>query len=65
MNMPVETFLTTLYTTVDDWYHWYQQHAPRLLAGKAGKKPLFSDSEVICSPIARSLRFPSPSTGWA
>ena len=50
MNMPVETFLTTLYTIVDDWY---QQHAPRLLAGKAGRKPAFSDSEVITLSLAQ------------
>ena len=50
MNMPTETFLTTLYTIVDDWY---QQYAPKLLAGKAGKKPLFSDSEVITLSLAQ------------
>ena len=50
MNMPTETFLTTLYTLVDDWY---QQHAPRLLAGKSGRKPSFSDSEVITLSIAQ------------
>lgn len=50
MNMPTDAFLTTLYTIVDDWY---QQHALRLLAGKAGKKPLFSDSEVMTLPIAQ------------
>lgn len=50
MNRPTETFLTTLYTIVDDWY---QQHAPRLLAGKAGKKPLFSDSEVMTLSLAQ------------
>ena len=44
MNMPTDAFLTTSYTIVDDWY---QQHVPALLAGKAGKKPLFSDSEVM------------------
>ena len=38
MNMPTETFLTTVYTIIDDWY---QPYAPNLLAGKAGKKPLF------------------------
>lgn len=42
--MPMETFLTTVYTIVDDWY---QQHASLLLAGKAGKKPIFSDSEAM------------------
>ncbi len=50
MNMPVKAFLTTLYTIVDDWS---QQHAPRLLAGKTGKKPLFSNSEVITLSLAQ------------
>lgn len=50
MNMPTETFLTTLYTIVDDWY---QAHAPRLLAGKVGQKPVFSDSEVITLSLAQ------------
>jgi hypothetical protein len=50
MNMPTEAFLTALYTRVDDWY---KQHAPDLLAGKAGAKPLFSDSEVITLSIAQ------------
>ncbi len=50
MNMPTETFLTTLYTIVDDWY---QKHAPRSVAGRAGKKPIFSDSEVMTLSIAQ------------
>ena len=50
MNMPTETFLTTLYTIVDDWY---QQHGPRLLPSKVGKKPLFSDSEVMTLSLAQ------------
>lgn len=50
MNMPTENFLTTVYTIVDDWY---QQYAPKLLAGKAGKKPVFSDSEVITLSLAQ------------
>lgn len=44
MNMPMETFWTALYTIADDWY---KANAPALLRGKAGKKPEFSDSEVI------------------
>lgn len=44
MNMPMDAFWSALYTIVDDWY---KAHAPTLLAGKAGKKPEFSDSEVI------------------
>jgi hypothetical protein len=50
MNMPVDAFLTALYTTVDDWY---QAKGQALLAGKAGAKPLFSDSEVITLAIAQ------------
>ncbi len=50
MNMPTETFLTTLYTIVDDWY---QDHVPRLLPHKAGTKPVFSDSEVITLSLAQ------------
>lgn len=50
MNMPTEAFLTTLYTMVDDWY---QEHAPTLLAGKVGAKPLFSDSEIITLSLAQ------------
>ena len=50
MNMPTETFLTTLYTIIDDWY---QQYAPRFLAGKAGRKSQFSDSEVMTLSLAQ------------
>ena len=50
MDMPTEAFLTTLYTIVDDWY---QQHAPTLLAGKAGAKPHFADSEVLTLSVAQ------------
>ena len=35
---------TVVYVVVDDWY---QEHGVRLLKGKRGKKPRFSDSEVI------------------
>jgi hypothetical protein len=50
MNMPVETFLTALYTYVDDWY---QTAGRRLLAGKVGKKPEFADSEVLTLMLAQ------------
>ena len=50
MDMPTETFLTTLYTIVDDWY---QAHAPLLLAGKTGARPAFADSEVLTLSIAQ------------
>jgi len=35
---------TVVYVLVDDWY---QAHGVHLLSGKAGKKPRFSDSEVL------------------
>jgi hypothetical protein len=50
MNMPTDAFLTALYTHVDDWY---QAHAPGLLAGKAGVRPEFSDSEVLTLSLAQ------------
>lgn len=50
MNMPVETFLTALYTYVDDWY---QTEGSRLLADKAGRKPEFADSEVLTLALAQ------------
>lgn len=50
MDMPVDAFLTALYTIVDDWY---QAEAPKLLAGKVGSKPEFSDSEVLTLSLAQ------------
>ena len=50
MNMPTDAFLTTWYVIVDDGY---QLHGPRLLAGKAGAKPRFSDSEVLTLSLAQ------------
>jgi hypothetical protein len=48
--MPTETFLTTLYTIVDDRY---QQHAPGSISGRVGRRPLFSDSEVMSLSLAQ------------
>jgi hypothetical protein len=50
MNMPLDTFLIALYTFVDDWY---QEKGQAYLAGKVGKKPTFSDSEVLTLSIAQ------------
>jgi hypothetical protein len=50
MKMPTDAFLTALYTLVDDWY---QEHGAALLAGKVGKKPEFSDSEVLTLALAQ------------
>ena len=46
------TLLTTAYVLVDDWYI---ENAPRLLKGKAGAKPVFSDSEVITLMLAQDF----------
>jgi hypothetical protein len=43
------TLLTIMYILVDDWY---KPNAPRLLKGKVGAKPVFSDSEVITLMLA-------------
>lgn len=50
MNMPVDAFLTALYTHVDDWY---QAAGQRLLAHKPGSPPMFADSEVITLVLAQ------------
>jgi hypothetical protein len=50
MNMPLDTFLTALYTIVDDWY---QLEGAVSLKGKVGVKPTFTDSEVLTLSIAQ------------
>ncbi len=51
------TLLTIMYVMVDDWY---KEQAPRLLKGKVGAKPVFSDSELITLMLAQdSLSFDS------
>ena len=48
--------LTILFVLVDDWY---QAHGRKLLIGKPGAKPEFSDSEVMTLMIAQDyLPFP-------
>jgi hypothetical protein len=50
MNQSVETFLVALDTRVDDWV---QHNAAAMAAGRAGAKPVFSDSEVITLALAQ------------
>lgn len=53
------TLLTIMYVLVDDWY---KENAPRLLQGKVGAKPVFSDAEVITLMLAQDfLSFESES----
>jgi hypothetical protein len=56
MPVDVETLLTIILVLVDDWY---QQSGVRLLKGKRGDKPRFSDSEVITLLLAMDY-FPFP-----
>lgn len=56
MSVDVETLLTIILVLVDDWY---QQFGVRLLKGKRGAKPRFSDSEVITLLLAMDY-FPFP-----
>lgn len=56
MPVDVETLMTIILVLVDDWY---QQSGARLLKGKRGDKPRFSDSEVITLLLAMDY-FPFP-----
>jgi len=56
MTVDFETLLTIIYVLVDDWY---RHSGRRLLKGKRGAKPIFSDSEVITLLLAMDyLPFP-------
>ena len=48
-SIEFSTLLTIMYVLVDDWY---KANAPRLLKGKVGAKPVFSDSELITLMLA-------------
>ena len=49
MNRHTDAFLAGLYVIVDDWY---LTQGVRLLSGKVGAKPIFSDSEVMTLALA-------------
>jgi len=48
-SISIETLLTIIYVIVDDWY---QEKGHQHLKGKVGRKPRFSDSEVMTLMIA-------------
>lgn len=48
-SISIETLLTIIYVMVDDWY---QEKGQQHLLGKVGRKPDFSDSEVMTLMIA-------------
>jgi hypothetical protein len=51
-SIDIETILTIIYVLVDDWY---QSKGRAMLQGKAGRKPVFSDSEVIALMLAEDF----------
>jgi hypothetical protein len=56
-SISISELLTIIFVLVDDWY---QNHASKILAGKVGAKPEFSDSEVMTLMIAQDY-IPYPS----
>jgi hypothetical protein len=56
-SIPIIDILTIIFVLVDDWY---QVEGIQLLKGKPGKKPEFSDSEVMTLMLAQDfIPFPS------
>lgn len=51
-SISISDILTIIFVLVDDWY---QHHGVKLLKGKAGAKPVFTDSEVITLMIAQDF----------
>ena len=51
-SINIETLLTIIYVLVDDWY---QEKGRDLLQGKVGRKPEFSDSEMITLIVAEDF----------
>ena len=56
-SISISDIFTITYVLVDDWY---QTAGIKLLAGKAGSKPVFTDSEVITLMIVQDY-IPYPS----
>jgi len=48
-SIPISDLLTIIFVVVDDWY---KTQGARLLKGKPGAKPQFTDSEVITLMLA-------------
>ncbi len=56
-SITISDLLTIIFVLVDDWY---QKEGVKLLQGKAGRKPEFSDSEVMTLMLAQDY-IPYPS----
>ena len=56
-SIPMDDIFLHIYTMIDDWY---QAHASETRTGQPGKKPEFSDSEMMTMMIAMDyIPFPS------
>jgi hypothetical protein len=56
-SIPITDILTIIFVLVDDWY---QVKGVQWLKGKPGKKPIFTDSEMITLMLAQDfIPFPS------
>jgi hypothetical protein len=56
-SISISDILTIIFVLVDDWY---QSYGNKFLVGKAGAKPVFTDSEVITLTLAQDyIPFPS------
>ena len=51
-SISIPDLLTIIYVEVDDWY---QAQGKKLLSGKPGAKPIFSDSEMMSLMIAQDF----------
>jgi len=51
-SISIIELLTIIFVLVDDWYQIY---GPALLQGKTGKKPIFTDSEVMTLMLAHDF----------
>jgi hypothetical protein len=56
-SISINELFTIIFVLVDDWY---QQEGVKLLKGKPGAKPEFSDSEVITLMLTQDF-IPYPS----
>src|SRR5258708_7313561 len=51
-SIDMESLLTIIYVLVDDWY---KTEGNKLLEGKVGSKPVFSDSEMLTLMLAHEF----------
>ena len=52
-SIPIIDILTIIFVLVDDWY---QVEGHKFIQGKPGKKPEFSDSEMMTLMLAQDFR---------